>query len=208
MCRVFYSTSEVASLFRINRVTVYRWIKEGKIKAYSIGKHLKVPLSEVERMLQEFGFDDIVSDFRDDGREHKEIGSYITSLAKDGNRKKLVVAVHDDSRILEMMAELFTRRKLDEVCQLYTFSDSLDAAMRIGRQRPDIVLLDFSMPGLNGPELLKKIGAFHKKVKIVVMNGDPAVEKKSCSGGAEIVRNLMKPIASAELYETIVEALH
>lgn len=52
----FFSTSEVAELFRINRVTVYRWAKEGKIKAYPVGKHYKIPGYEVKRLLVEFGF--------------------------------------------------------------------------------------------------------------------------------------------------------
>jgi len=52
----FFSTSEVAELFRINRVTVYRWAKEGKIKAYPVGKHYKIPGYEVKRLLGEFGF--------------------------------------------------------------------------------------------------------------------------------------------------------
>jgi len=52
----FYSTSEVAGLFKINRVTVYRWAKEGKIKAYPVGKHFKIPDYEVMRLLEEFGF--------------------------------------------------------------------------------------------------------------------------------------------------------
>lgn len=52
----FFSTSEVADLFRINRVTVYRWAKEGKIKAYPVGKHYKIPGYEVRRLLGEFGF--------------------------------------------------------------------------------------------------------------------------------------------------------
>ena len=45
MAKLFYSTSEVANLFRVNRVTIYRWVKNGKVKAYGIGKQLKIPLS-------------------------------------------------------------------------------------------------------------------------------------------------------------------
>jgi len=44
-----YSTSAVARLFEISRVTIYRWAKTGIVKAYKVGKHLKIPASEVER---------------------------------------------------------------------------------------------------------------------------------------------------------------
>lgn len=56
MSKLFYSTAEVAVLFGMNRVTVYRWVKEGKIGAYRMGKRHKVPVSEVVRLLREFGF--------------------------------------------------------------------------------------------------------------------------------------------------------
>ena len=72
MAETLYSTSEVAMLFKVNRVTIYRWIKKGKIKAYKIGNHNKISVSEVMRLLKKFGFsesaiydlcgDDIVSD--------------------------------------------------------------------------------------------------------------------------------------------------
>jgi len=56
MSKLFYSTSEVAVLFGMNRVTIYRWVKEGKIGAYKIGRRHKIPVSEVVRLLREFGF--------------------------------------------------------------------------------------------------------------------------------------------------------
>ncbi len=58
MAKMFFSTSEVADLFNVNRVTIYRWVKEGMVKGYKVGKHLKIPLAEVERLKREFGFGD------------------------------------------------------------------------------------------------------------------------------------------------------
>jgi excisionase family DNA binding protein len=43
-------------LFKVNRVTIYRWVKEGKINAYKIGRQHKIPVSEVVRLLRKFGF--------------------------------------------------------------------------------------------------------------------------------------------------------
>ena len=59
MAKMFFSTSEVADLFNVNRVTIYRWVKEGTVKGYKVGKHLKIPLVEVERLKREFGFGDM-----------------------------------------------------------------------------------------------------------------------------------------------------
>ena len=56
MSESLYSTSAVARLFEINRVTIYLWVKKGIVKAYKVGKHLKIPASEVERLRNKFGF--------------------------------------------------------------------------------------------------------------------------------------------------------
>ncbi|RZB34950.1 MAG: hypothetical protein SRB1_00718 [Desulfobacteraceae bacterium Eth-SRB1] len=70
MAESLYSTSEVAVLFNVNRVTIYRWIKEGKIKAYKIGKHYKISVSEVVRLLRKFGFpESAIHDLCGDVRE-------------------------------------------------------------------------------------------------------------------------------------------
>jgi excisionase family DNA binding protein len=196
MAKLFYSTSEVANIFRVNRVTIYRWVKDGKVKAYGIGKHLKIPLSEVERLLKEFGFADMVVE---DGNNDP---------AKDGVRKKLVVAIDDDKHILMLIKELFKRKRLHELCQLKTFSDSLEAAMRIGREKPDVILLDIAMPGINGFELVGKIEKINKDVRIVIMTAYPADKLTDFSEGVKIFQCLAKPISSEELYKTIVSALN
>ena len=55
MNKSLYSTSEVANLFQISRVTVFRWVQDGNVKAYKIGKHIKIPSSEIERLRSKFG---------------------------------------------------------------------------------------------------------------------------------------------------------
>jgi len=74
-----YSTSVVARLFEINSVTIYRWVKKGTVKAYKVGKNLKIPASEVERLWREFGFPERAS--------MQILGTH---------RKKLVVAIDRD----------------------------------------------------------------------------------------------------------------
>jgi len=54
MNKSLYSTSEVARVFQISRVTVFRWVQDGNIKAYKLGKHIKIPSSEIERLCNKF----------------------------------------------------------------------------------------------------------------------------------------------------------
>ena len=47
-----YRTGKVAEMLGVNRVTVIRWIKQGKIKAMRIGREFRVPEDEVKRLLK------------------------------------------------------------------------------------------------------------------------------------------------------------
>lgn len=84
MEKTFYSTSEVAELFGISRVTVYRWVKDGKIQAFGLGKNLKIPLFEIKRLLQDFGISDLSSDDLDGFLKDHGVREIIQAMAKEG----------------------------------------------------------------------------------------------------------------------------
>ncbi len=47
----YFSTSEVAKILDVTRVTVFRWIKDGSIKAHKIGRNYVIPHEEVIKHL-------------------------------------------------------------------------------------------------------------------------------------------------------------
>ncbi len=49
----FYSSTQVADKLNISRQTVFRKIKDGKIKAIKVGKNYKIPTNEVTRIIKE-----------------------------------------------------------------------------------------------------------------------------------------------------------
>lgn len=48
----FYTAEELAKKLRVNIMTIYRYIKAGKIKAYKFGKEFRVEKSEFESFLK------------------------------------------------------------------------------------------------------------------------------------------------------------
>jgi excisionase family DNA binding protein len=48
----YLSTREFAKLLGVSRVTVIKWIKKGRITAYSVHGKWRIPYSEVERVLR------------------------------------------------------------------------------------------------------------------------------------------------------------
>ena len=67
-----YRTGEVARRLGISKMTVLRWIKSGKLKAYRIGKEYRVPESEVLRLLEGKIPDKVVIYARVSSRDQKE----------------------------------------------------------------------------------------------------------------------------------------
>lgn len=52
MANEFYLTEEVAEMLRISKMTVYRAIKAGRLKAYKFGKDWRIRKDDLEAFLQ------------------------------------------------------------------------------------------------------------------------------------------------------------
>jgi putative resolvase len=51
MTSKFYTPLELSEMLRVNKMTIYRYIRAGKIKAYKIGKDYRIEESEYKRFL-------------------------------------------------------------------------------------------------------------------------------------------------------------
>lgn len=49
--REYYRPQEVADMLGVKILTVYRWIKEGKITAYKVGQW-RIPIKELDEVLK------------------------------------------------------------------------------------------------------------------------------------------------------------
>jgi excisionase family DNA binding protein len=203
MAKMFFSTSEVADLFNVNRVTIYRWVKEGMVKGYKVGKHLKIPLAEVERMKREFGFGDVPLEKLQGG----QAGATDAGRAplRGPSSKKIVMAIDDDENILSFMQSAFEGLGLNRHCSLKTYSNGLEAVLQIGEEKPDLILLDIVMPNLNGLELAEKIRKMHRDIKIIILTGYPEYLTEDERG--KFLDYMTKPIDLRKLHETILKAL-
>ena len=47
----FYTARELADKLRVNIMTIYRYIKAGKLKAYKIGKEFRIDKAEFNNFL-------------------------------------------------------------------------------------------------------------------------------------------------------------
>ncbi len=203
MAKMFFSTSEVADLFNVNRVTIYRWVKEGMVKGYKVGKHLKIPLVEVERLKREFGFGDMPIEKLSGSESGSGVGKL--ALTQAVVNKKIVMAIDDDENILTFIQSAFEGLGLNRYCTLKTFSNGLEAVLQIGEEKPDLILLDIVMPNLNGLELAEKIRKMHRDIQIIILTGYPEYVTEDERG--KVLDYLIKPVDVKKLHDTIMNAL-
>lgn len=52
MSTEFYTPTEIAEKLRVNVMTIYRYIKDGKITAHKLGKELRIDVKEYNRFLK------------------------------------------------------------------------------------------------------------------------------------------------------------
>lgn len=46
----FYTVAEVAGIFRISKMTVYRMVNSGEVRSIEVGRTIRIPAEEVSRL--------------------------------------------------------------------------------------------------------------------------------------------------------------
>ena len=53
MADTFYTPDELAAMLKVTRQAIYSWIKQGRMESVRIGRTVRIPGAEVERLLRE-----------------------------------------------------------------------------------------------------------------------------------------------------------
>jgi DNA-binding NarL/FixJ family response regulator len=80
-------------------------------------------------------------------------------------------------------------------------ADGLEAVQLVGRHRPDVVLLDVRMPGMNGLEALRRIKARWPEVRVVVHSMYPTYREGALAAGADAF--LLKGSAAEQVRDAV-----
>lgn len=81
--------------------------------------------------------------------------------------KLTVFIVDDEIMYSKMLSYLFNSK---ENYDLHVFSNGVDCIKNL-ELKPDIVLLDYTLPDMNGEEILEKIKQFDKDTFVIMISG-------------------------------------
>jgi len=117
--------------------------------------------------------------------------------------KKRVVLVEDNILLRDAFEEIIAREKEFQIINSYTNCE--DALKDCKKDRPDIVLMDIELPGINGVEGTKQLKKILPDVDIIIVtvyeNSD-IVFKALCAGATGYLTKSLKP---QELIEALKE---
>ena len=111
-------------------------------------------------------------------------------------RKKTVLVVDDEPGILRFLS---IKLKISGY-EVVTASSGEQALELVRPARPDIILLDIIMPGIDGLQVLRKVRTFSKVPVIIVSANRDALQKAMALGANDY---LVKPFEPNELLEKI-----
>jgi two-component system, OmpR family, alkaline phosphatase synthesis response regulator PhoP len=114
------------------------------------------------------------------------------------------VLIVDDTRTIRyQIKEMLSGKdyELDEA------SDGLEALVRIGHNKPHIVLMDIMMPNMNGIECCKRIkgDASIKDIKVVMVTTKGEYQKVTEAFRAHCDDYITKPVKESELLSKMEE---
>lgn len=181
-----FTTGEAAEVCRVSQQTIIRCFDAGRLEGF------RVPGSKFRRIPRQ----SLVKFMRDN--------SIPLDTLESGKRKVLVV--DDDPEIVELIVDILGR---DGRFDVKTASSGYEAGIATQRFRPDLILLDYMLPDVNGNvvcQTIRKNPEF-ENIKIIIVSGvvkQDEIDQLLKSGAEGFVK---KPFNVTELIDKITAAL-
>jgi excisionase family DNA binding protein len=171
-----YTTHEVSRLLHVNPRSVINWIEQSLLHSYRTpGGHRRIRRDDLLAFL----------------RKH-QIPTPESLVEGTFN----VLVVDDEREICDMVKSFLLRQGGFEVA---TASDGISALLEVGRVKPDLLILDIMIPGVDGMEVCRRIKAdTSNKTIIIAVSGSAEHENHILDAGADVF--MAKPLDMEKLH--------
>ncbi len=179
-----YTTGEVAQICKVSQQTVIRCFDSGKLKGFRVpgSKFRRIPRESLVNFMKanEIPLDNL------------ETG------------KKRVLVVDDDEAIIDMFVELLGR---DGRFEVRTARTGFDAGLEAQEFRPDLMLLDYKLPDLNGNLVCRSVRSSPalENMKIIIISGVADPDEVAALRGAGADDFIKKPFDINAVIARIVQ---
>lgn len=116
-------------------------------------------------------------------------------------KKPTIIAIDDEIAFIEVLKDYFGLRGYN----IMTASNAALGIELINSNKPDVVMLDLKMPGINGDEALKLIKSKWPKTKVIFITAfDDAGKTKARMLNAGAYAYVDKPLSSLKDLEDLI----
>jgi len=144
----YLKVNQVAELLQMNRMTIYKLVKSGKLPGVRIGTEWRFDKDELEDWLNTYS-----------GAKRPQ-----GKISKGKHRKKILV-VDDNPGITDLLEEILK----DDGQNVYTASSGEKCMELMKKHNPGVVLLDLKMEGMDGIDTLRLIKKYNKKIPVIII---------------------------------------
>jgi excisionase family DNA binding protein len=179
--KAVFTTFETAKLCHVSPLSIINWVNAGRLPAFRTpGGHRRIRR------------EDLVTFMRDSGIP-------LPSDLQEGSGKHKVLIIDGESGIREVLGEHLSTRSTSY--EVLTAADGFEAGRMVATAKPEVVLLDLKMPGLDGFQTCRTIKADPETSSTIViaMTGyyTPETEARILECGA--IRCFAKPVELSTL---------
>ena len=181
-----FTTGEAADICKVSQQTIIRCFDAGRLEGFRVpgSKFRRIPRLNLIKFMKD---NNIPLDSIDSG-------------------KRKVLIVDDDAEIVELIVDVLAR---DDRFETKTASSGYEAGIATEQFRPELILLDYMLPDVNGNvvcQTIRKNPEF-ENIKIIIVSGvvkQDEIDRLLKSGAEDFVR---KPFSIAELTGKIAATL-
>ena len=177
----FYTIPQASNICAVGRTTMWRWVKTGELKGFPTpGGQYKIRKEDLKYFIRE---------------KMKHLP------AAELFQAKKVLIVDDDPKIQKLLNKMLSTNGY----KTEMASDGFEAGVKTIQFKPDLIILDLFMPGMDGFEVCKQIkeNSNTSHIKILSCTGYDTKENKDRIMQAGADGYLAKPVSKNTLLQSL-----
>jgi len=182
-----FTTGEAAEICKLSQQTIIRCFDSGQLEGFRVpgSKFRRIPRDKLIKFMKEHNIP-------------------MDALESDVIR---VLVVDDDPDILELFVDALGR---DGRFDIRTASTGFDAGVEADRFRPDVIVMDYMLPDINGNVVCKTIRESEelRNIRIIIISGvvnKSEIDELLKAGADDFIR---KPFNINTVIDRIVKLVH
>lgn len=184
-----FTTGEAAEICNISQQTIIRCFDSGRLDGF------RIPGSRFRRIPRE----NLIKFMKDNGIP-------LDNLNTEKNGKIKVLIVDDDAEIVELMVDVLSR---DGRFDIQTAGSGYEAGVKTEQFRPDVIILDYMLPDVNGNIVCATIKSNpdFESIRIIIVSGVANPEEVQDLLNAGATEFIKKPFNISDLVGRILHAV-